>query len=241
MYRDIAEIRQFYQSPLGQMTASQLKADLESFIVSSPSSEGITIGVGYALPYLDTTKPHFAVMPAAQGVTRWPDNSPNRTLVTEDHILPFAESSISQIILIHAIENADYMRELMTESWRVLAPNGRLILVVPNRRGLWTRVDKTPFGHGRSFTMKQMRNLLSSTDFVVENHKRSLYFLPSPSSILRWLAPFFEYMGRILLPKCGGVLIVEASKRLYSVTPLIAGHKVAFPQKQWQSQAIPTT
>ena len=141
-------------------------------------------------------------------------------MVTEDHLLPFAENSVERLLLIHAVENADYLREMMSDAWRVLTPNGRILIVVPNRRGWWSRIDKTPFGHGRPYTMKQMRSLLRDLDFVVERHTRALYFLPSHNRLLQLAAPFFEYAGRALLPKCGGVLVIEASKRLYSVTPL---------------------
>ena len=47
-------------------------------------------------------------------------------------------------------------RELLREMWRVLAPNGRLLIVVPNRRGLWARVDTTPFGYGSPFSRSQL-------------------------------------------------------------------------------------
>ena len=42
------------------------------------------------------------------------------------------------------LEWSEKPRDLLRELWRVLAPNGRLLLVVPNRRGLWARVDTTP-------------------------------------------------------------------------------------------------
>ena len=39
-------------------------------------------------------------------------------------------------------------RDQLREIWRVLAAGGRVILVVPNRAGIWARTEATPFGHG---------------------------------------------------------------------------------------------
>ncbi len=220
MYRDIAEIRQFYHSALGAQTKTHLLKCLYEFWPDFDSAEAPVIGVGYAIPYLNEKGTSIAVMSATQGGVRWPAHGPNRTVVTEDHLLPFAENSVSRLLLIHAVENADYLRELMSDAWRALSPNGRLLIVVPNRRGLWSRMDKTPFGHGRPYTMKQMRNLLHDADFVVDRHTRALYFLPSHNRLLQLLTPVLERLGRSALPKFGGVLVIEASKRLYSVTAI---------------------
>ena len=45
---------------------------------------------------------------------------------------------------------------LLREVWRVLAAGGRLLAVVPNRRGVWARIDTTPFGHGRPYSRSQI-------------------------------------------------------------------------------------
>lgn len=220
MYRDIAEIRQFYHSALGALTRKYLLQTIENFWPDFSSSKNLCVGVGYATPFLNEKAQHLAVMSATQGVTRWPGLGLNRTVLTADHVLPLMENSVDRLLLVHSLENAEYLRELMSDVWRVLAPNGRLLIIVPNRRGVWSRVDKTPFGHGRPYTMKQMRLLLRDLDFVVENHTRALYFLPSHNGILRLAAPLFEKAGRAVLPKFGGVLVIEASKRLYSVTAI---------------------
>src|ERR1700737_3982393 len=55
---------------------------------------------------------------------------------------------------------------LLREVWRVLAPSGRLIAVIPNRRGVWTRTDNTPFGHGRPYSRAQINELLRQTWFT---------------------------------------------------------------------------
>ncbi len=47
-------------------------------------------------------------------------------------------------------------KELLREVWRVLAPSGRMMAIIPNRRGVWTRTDTTPFGHGRPYSRSQI-------------------------------------------------------------------------------------
>ena len=48
----------------------------------------------------------------------------------------------------------------MRELWRVTAPNGRLIVVVPRRGGFWAQADNTPFGSGYPFSRGQLEKLL---------------------------------------------------------------------------------
>jgi SAM-dependent methyltransferase len=242
MYRDVTELRQFYRSPLGRATARLLRHVMTRFW-PEPQPHHVFVGVGYALPYLEKvdTAQSFAVMTATQGLVRWPSEGPCRTVLTEDHVLPFPEQSIDRLLLVHAVENADYLKELMHEVWRVLAPNGRVLMVVPNRSGLWARSDKTPFGHGRSFTMKQVRQLLRAEQFVIERHERALYLPPLPWRSMVVLAGLMEKLGAFLLPKNGGVLVVEASKQLYAVTPLkVSAKPMPATAPAWDATPVPT-
>lgn len=243
MYRDVAEIRQFYQSALGRLTAKTLNRKLAAFWRDSTDKDKNIVGAGFPVPYLEqcTHAKTFAVMSATQGVVRWPSHGPCRTVLTEDHVLPFPDGSVEKLLLVHAVENADYLRELMHEVWRVLEPNGRVVMVVPNRAGIWANSDKTPFGHGRPFSMKQLRNLLFDLQFVIENHRRALYFFPSHNRALLGIAPALEFLGELLLPKFGGVTIVEASKRLYHVTPVrVSPVKARDAAPAWASEPLPT-
>ena len=243
MYRDIAEIRQFYQSLLGRMTAHILRRKINAIWADDMHAEIIVAGVGYALPYLDSGegKKSFSVMTATQGVVHWPMGVPARTVLTEDHILPFPDGGIDRLLLVHAVENSDYLRELMQEAWRVLSPQGRVLLVVPNRAGLWARLDKTPFGYGRPYSMKQLRALLRDLLFVVERHEYALYFFPSHNRLLLTMANMFERIGARLLPKFAGVTLVEASKQLYNVTPVKVTNAVPVKSApSWWTETVPT-
>jgi SAM-dependent methyltransferase len=109
--------------------------------------------------------------------------------------------------------------ELLRELWRVLAPKGRLLLVVPNRRGLWARLDTTPFGYGSPFSKSQLNRLLKKAMFSPETWEYALYMPPFNWRILfRWPLAW-ERLGLVLWPTFSGVIIVEATKQVYAAIP----------------------
>ena len=67
---------------------------------------------------------------------------------------------------------------LLREVWRVLAAGGQLLAVVPNRRGLWARMDTTPFGHGRPYSRSQITHLLREAWFTPVGWGEALYVPP---------------------------------------------------------------
>ncbi|MBN9274660.1 MAG: ubiquinol oxidase subunit II, partial [Mesorhizobium sp.] len=78
----------------------------------------------------------FAFMPATQGAVNWPPMGPSSTALVFDEDLPLVDSSIDRVLMVHSLEHAENPRETLMELWRVLAPGGRLVIVVPNRRGM---------------------------------------------------------------------------------------------------------
>ena len=127
-------------------------------------------GVGYAMPYLTDCVPEaetqFAFMLARQGVFGWPEGGAVRSALVDECELPLLESAIDVALVVHGLEFTDAPAEMLKEIWRVLAPQGRLILVVPNRRGVWARFDSSPFGHGQPFSRPQIAALLRESRFL---------------------------------------------------------------------------
>ena len=100
------------------------------------------------------------------------------------------------MLLVHALEVSDDPAELLREMWRVLTPSGRMIVVLPNRRGPWARADNTPFGHGRPYSRSQMTQLLRETWFTPAAWSEALHMPP----IQFGLVPAFgDRMGAIRL------------------------------------------
>src|SRR5438477_12150587 len=102
-------------------------------------------------------------MPAAQGVLKWPTARPTLAALVDEFSLPLPDAAVDRILLVHALEMSDDPEGLLREVWRVLAPPGRMMGIIPNRRGGWTRTDKTPVRYGRPPSRPQIPQMLRPT------------------------------------------------------------------------------
>lgn len=216
MYPDVADLREFYDGELGGLARRLIRAPLRKLW---DNVAGLSIlGLGYATPYMrpfmGEAQRLFACMPAPQGVTWWPREGLNATTLTEETTLPLADNSIDRLLVVHALENTQNLKALLEECWRVLAGNGRMVVIVPHRGGFWNS-SKIPFGHGFSFSHGHIRRLLADNRFQVERQARALFMPPFLHKFLGGSADWIERNGARFLPALAGVLLVEATKQLY--------------------------
>ncbi len=130
-------------------------------------------------------------------------------------MMPLPDSALDRVLLIHAIEAVESPAELMQEVWRVLTPGGRLIVAVPNRRGLWARRDATPFGHGQPYSRSQLGRLMRDTLFSPEDWAETLYVPPVEGWLTVRTASAWERVGTGLSLPFAGLHVVEATKQLH--------------------------
>ncbi|TKT75278.1 class I SAM-dependent methyltransferase [Aquamicrobium sp. LC103] len=224
MISDIVDLRSFYSSTLGRLAERSITMALSS--VWAPMQNERLVGLGYALPWLERfgtdAERVFAFMPARQGAVCWPGNAESNTALVFEEELPLFDSSIDRMLLVHALEHSENPRETLMEIWRVLAPGGRVVIVVPNRRGVWARFEHTPFGTGRPFSRGQLTELLRETNFTPGAWADALHFPPSERRWSMRLYSLMEKTGRRFWPIFAGVVIVEAQKRLYQGLPVAA-------------------
>ncbi len=90
-----------------------------------------------------------------------------------------------------------------------------MIAVVPNRRGLWARMDTTPFGQGQPFSRGQLTRLLREALFSPVHWDEALYVPPIPRRFYLKTATAWERLGTSLSLPFAGVHVIEASKTLY--------------------------
>ena len=139
--------------------------------------------------------------------------------LVDENELPLPDAAVDRVLLVHALEMTHDPGALLREIWRVLASGGRLLAVVPNRRGLWARMDTTPFGHGRPYSRAQINQLLRETWFTPTGWSEALYVPPvrAAGSCARRSA--WERTGATLSAPFAGVHLVEATKQVYRAIP----------------------
>lgn len=215
MIVDIVSLQQFYQSQLGQVAQRFVARAMVDFIRSAQDCR--MVGLGYAAPFL---RPAIArcervnlFMPARQGVAHWPPQEKNLACLVEPLVLPAVDGAYERALVAHLLENVGDPDEFLHEIWRILAPGGRVAIIVPNRRGIWARVDATPFGQGRPYSVSQLGSLLHRNGFDAQVWTDALYV--PPISSLRFLrsAGLWERAGLRLRAPFAGVHVVEATRQ----------------------------
>src|SRR5262249_795994 len=128
-------------------------------------------------------------MPAAQGVVKWPTDRPGLVALVDELELPLPDSAVDRVLLVHALEMAQNPVALLREVWRgrvsrgagrvgVAQWGGGLGVGGPNGRGVWARLDTTPFGHGRPYSRSQITQLLRDAWFTPTGWGDALHVPP---------------------------------------------------------------
>ncbi len=224
MWVDVVDLRDFYAAPLGRLVRRVLRQQVRTLW---PDVRGQRIlGVGFATPLMSQFREEAqrmaAVMPPAQGVMHWPVGEPGLVTLADDGALPFQDRLFDRIVLVHSLESSAHFRDLLRECWRVLADGGRLMVIVPNRRGIWARIERTPFAHGRPYSMNQLSRLLRDVFFAPVEKSTALFFPPLWWPLFTSWTLAVERIGRRFFPTIAGVNIIEATKQIYSAPPQAA-------------------
>jgi SAM-dependent methyltransferase len=227
MNADVVDLRDFYAGRLGQVAMRMIRRRIR---LMWPDVTGMRVlGFGYATPYL---RPFLAeaervaaMMPAQQGVLPWPPEGPFRVTLADEGELPLGDYSFDRVLLVHSVEFSEQLRPLLKEMWRVLAGGGRVLAVVPNRRGIWARIDGTPFGQGQPYTQGQLSRLLREEGFTPESTAAALFVPPTRSRMTLRSAAAWEQLGERWFTAFAGVTMVEATKQIYA-KPAIKSRRV---------------
>jgi SAM-dependent methyltransferase len=228
---DVVDLRAFYSQRLGTVARHFVGRGIREHW---NETQGLRLlGIGYAGPYLglfrDEAERCLAFMPAAQGVVKWPTVRPTLSALVDDLELPLPDASIDRVLLVHALENSQNPTALLREVWRVLASGGQLLAVVPNRRGLWARMDTTPFGHGRPYSRSQITSLMRDAWFTPVSWSEALYVPPIQRGWFLRSAVAWERVGATLSAPFAGVHIVDATKQVYRPIPARREKRVLVP------------
>src|SRR3989304_8121182 len=131
---DVVELSEFYTRPLGRAARILIARRARTIW---PDVKGLRVaGLGFAIPYLSAfggeAERTLALMPARQGAVHWPEGGRGLVALVEETELPLPDASIDRLLLMHSLEMSESLRLLSREVWRVLAPGGRVLAIVPN-------------------------------------------------------------------------------------------------------------
>ena len=219
---DVVDFREYYATALGKATRRLIAAKLSGRMPQDP--QATLLGLGYATPFLnplaENAARQIALMPARRGVIHWPEQGLVSSALVDELDLPLGDNAVDVALLIHCLEFTDSPEELLQEVWRVLTPQGKLLLIVPNRSSLWAMRDISPFGHGQPFSRLQLQSLLRTAQFSITRFEYALVMPPSQRFAGSAMARGLERLGgAAAIRGISGALIIEAQKQVYAYAP----------------------
>ena len=115
MHSDIVDLRDFYETSLGQVARRVIRRRLRELWPDGAGQR--MVGIGYATPYL---RPYLgeaerviALMPAGLGVTCWPAEGPGLTALVDETELPLPDLSVDRVLLVHGLEGTEQVRPML--------------------------------------------------------------------------------------------------------------------------------
>jgi len=221
------DLQSFYEEPMGQVARRTIFRRVRQ---AWPEMRGVRLlGYGYAVPYLRPFVAEAERVAAYIPVQLDIETTDLRFVALGDEeAWPFVDSLFDRILVVHGLECAESVRLVLRQIWRVLAPEGRIICIVPNRASLWSQIEYSPFATGRPFSRSQLERLLRESMFAPEGWDSALYFPPLRSRRLVRSGTAWERVGRRGWPTLAGVHIVQATKSLYA---LATPEKVGAPKR----------
>ncbi|MDP2193072.1 MAG: methyltransferase domain-containing protein [Alphaproteobacteria bacterium] len=234
----VRTLKQFYQTPLGEVVRIYIEDVVHHFLTPLPHHETI-LGLGYVTPFL----PHELHAKNAamcftfnqMGCMTWPNAARSTTAIVDAHALPITNQSVDRIILVHALEAAQHPILCIKELQRILKPGGQILIIFPNKNGLWSYSSATPFSYGQHFTSHELSVLLAEHQFQVVFEKKFLYFPPSQMLHTHSLFAPIEVFGAHFLPFFSGLNAICAKKSTLALPTCTAPQSTFLPLKAIKS------
>jgi SAM-dependent methyltransferase len=154
--------------------------------------------------------------------------SPVLQILAEPPRLPLATDAIDAVLLPHTLDFSADPHQVLREAERVLIPEGRVIILGFNPWSLWgiwriVRRFKSEVGIpwcGQFLTLRRVQDWLSLLGFDLEVTRYLMFSPPLKGPGLMGRLDFMETAGPRWWPMFGGVYLIQAVKRVSTLTPI---------------------
>ena len=141
-------------------------------------------------------------------------------------MLPIASDSVDLVILMHHLSNTGEPHAVLREAFRILIPEGKLVIIDFNPISLWglrnyfqSWLEHVPF-KGHFYTARRIDDWMRLLGFDQDRFFRVGYLPPiQKSSIIRHLS-WLEKGTRNWLPALGALNLLVYSKNISPLTPV---------------------
>ncbi|MCC6377398.1 MAG: class I SAM-dependent methyltransferase [Burkholderiales bacterium] len=207
----------WFATPLGRYLRGREQAYFDQTVADIFGYYAIQIGL-----------PEHPALGQSRMPTRFTlDYDPPAQLVADPHALPFAENSIDLVVLPHALEFTDDPHLMLREAYRVMRPEGQIVIAGFNPFSLYGMKryfgrEQAPPWNGNFIGLWRLKDWLSLLGFDVIGGRLDGYAPPLASE--KWLNRFawLEKAGDRWWPIAGGVYYLRATKKvagLRMITP----------------------
>ena len=144
--------------------------------------------------------------------------------LAEPHALPFAEKSMSLVVLPHTLDFVSDPHQVLREVNEILTPDGCLVITGFNAHSLWgvRRIlqRRRHFADSHFYTPKRVQDWLRLLSYDLIGGAMLDYTLPLENVALRQRSEFLNAAGDRWWPGFGGVYLLMGKKRTVGIRPL---------------------
>lgn len=228
MSRTVHDAPPFFDTPPGQLVREWASARLDAAVEGVLGDCALQIG----LPSLDALRANRMPEHWLLGDERLLDSGDSvredlRCVVAAPEALPFANQVFDLVVLPHSLDFSEHPQEVLAEAVRVLAPEGRLIVLGFNPLGpWWFRQQFVRFGcksylppETNPIGILRLKDWLSLLGLRITEGAFGVWrpARRTRSALRRWA--WLEKAGDRWFPQCSNLYLLSAVKKIPGRTP----------------------
>ena len=217
---DREALAHWFAEPLGEALLAAEREALEAVLCGLSGYHALQLGGLGEVDLLGRCATPHRVVVAEDPVVTWG----RAGLFAEPERLPLAGDSVGVTLLPHTLEFCADPHEVLREAYRVLIPEGHLVLVGFNPWSSWgarrlLRRGDVPWS-GRFLSAQRVKDWLALLGFKVEATRNLFYRPPINSPVLLKRLGVMERLGARWWSPLSAVYLVVARKRVVPLTPI---------------------